>query len=270
VTWKYRTLYDGKEMPDSPTAIIREATAQRMSPSDYAAKKYDFAGREKAKRDTDQKAHDDAIRKETEEKKDREWSEKMSSNPDLRRGEVSGFSTLQKAVDAKQRPNPLGMTREERHRATSQAIQKDIATNAVAVIDAGTGKIRGLIPTGWYPNGLALSPVADVLYVSNADRANPVWLAFPVRADGELGPPREIFDARAQIAAGLPGVPDGLEVDAAGHIFAAAPGGVHVLMPDGTRLGTLWTGVATGNVHVTPGMLFVAANDTVYRIPLAH
>ena len=48
----------------------------------------------------------------------------------------------------------------------------------------------------------------------------------------------------------------------------AGAGGVHVLAPDGTRLGTLWTGVATGNVHVTPSVLFVTANDTVYRIPL--
>jgi gluconolactonase len=120
------------------------------------------------------------------------------------------------------------------------------------------------------PNGLALSPAGDVLYVANADRANPVWLAFPVDGAGRLGAPRTLFDARAQVAAGLPGVPDGLEVDAAGRIFAAAPGGVHVLLPDGTRLGTLWTGVATGNVHVTPGVLFVTANDTVYRIPLAR
>jgi gluconolactonase len=118
------------------------------------------------------------------------------------------------------------------------------------------------------PNGLSLSPAGDALYVANADRANPVWLAFPVGADGELGAPRTFFDARAQVAAGLPGVPDGLEVDAAGRIFAAAPGGVHVLLPDGTRLGTLWTGVATGNVHVTPGALFIAANDTIYRVPL--
>jgi gluconolactonase len=118
------------------------------------------------------------------------------------------------------------------------------------------------------PNGLALAPAGDVLYVANADRANPVWLAFPVGSDGTLGAPRTLFDARAQVAAGLPGVPDGLEVDAAGRIFAAAPGGVHVLLADGTRLGTLWTGVATGNVHVTASALFVTANDTVYRLPL--
>jgi gluconolactonase len=120
------------------------------------------------------------------------------------------------------------------------------------------------------PNGLALSPAGDVLYVANAERTNPVWLAFPVDGAGRLGAPRTLFDARQWVAQGLAGVPDGLEVDAAGRIFAAAPGGVHVLAPDGTRLGSLWTGVATGNVHVTRGVLFVTANDTVYRLPLVH
>jgi tRNA(Ser,Leu) C12 N-acetylase TAN1 len=46
---------------DSPTTIIREATAQRMSPADYAAKKYDFAGKEAAKRAEEQKKHDDFV-----------------------------------------------------------------------------------------------------------------------------------------------------------------------------------------------------------------
>jgi gluconolactonase len=147
---------------------------------------------------------------------------------------------------------------------------KELSFQGVYRLRASDGSLELLTDQVRAPNGLALSPAGDFLYVSNADRANPVWLAFPVGAGGKLGSPREIFDARAQIAAGLPGVPDGLEVDAGGHLFAAAPGGVHVLLPDGTRLGTLWTGVATGNVHVTPGMLFVAANDTVYRLPLAH
>jgi hypothetical protein len=43
--WKYRTLY-GSEMPESPTKLAEEATAQRMSILDYAAKKYNFAAKE--------------------------------------------------------------------------------------------------------------------------------------------------------------------------------------------------------------------------------
>ncbi len=38
--------------------------------------------------------------------------------------------------------------------------------NAVAVMDAATGKVRGLIPTAWYPNGLALSGDGKHLAVS--------------------------------------------------------------------------------------------------------
>jgi gluconolactonase len=146
---------------------------------------------------------------------------------------------------------------------------KELPFQGVYRLRAADGALELLTDAVRAPNGLALAPGGDMLYVANADRANPVWLAFPVDGAGRLGAPRTLFDARREVAAGLAGVPDGLEVDAAGRIFAAAPGGVHVLLPDGTRLGTLWTGVATGNVHVTPSALFITANDTVYRVPLA-
>src|SRR5882724_6123508 len=71
-TWKYRSLY-GTEMPDAPTAIIREASAQRMDPATYAAKKYDFAGKEAAKRADEQKKHDDQIRSEAKAEADKQW-----------------------------------------------------------------------------------------------------------------------------------------------------------------------------------------------------
>jgi YVTN family beta-propeller protein len=38
--------------------------------------------------------------------------------------------------------------------------------NAVAQMDAKTGRIEGLIPTAWYPNGLAISPDQKLLAVS--------------------------------------------------------------------------------------------------------
>src|SRR6266851_6135617 len=90
LTWKYQSLY-GTPMPDSPTALIAEANAQRMDPVSYAAKKYDFAGKEAAKKAAEQKAHDDAIVKATEDKKDKEWAEKFGNNPMIRQAEVSKF-----------------------------------------------------------------------------------------------------------------------------------------------------------------------------------
>jgi gluconolactonase len=145
---------------------------------------------------------------------------------------------------------------------------KELPFQGVYRLRAGSRDLELVTGSVRAPNGVALSPAGDLLYVSNADRAKPVWLAFSVGSDGRVGASRAIFDATPWVEQGLPGVPDGLEVDSAGRIFAAAPGGVHVLAPDGTRLGTLWTGVATGNVHVTRSLLFVTANDTVYRIPL--
>ncbi|MGC1416774.1 MAG: hypothetical protein WA817_15925 [Candidatus Acidiferrum sp.] len=127
-TWKYRQLF-GTEMPDSPTAIIREAAAAHMSPSEFAAKKYDFAGREKAAAEQKQKEHDEAIRKEAVAQVTKEFTERTGSNPMIRQAEVSRFTDVAKAVKSGERKDPLTMTREQRHGVTRQAIQKEIAAN---------------------------------------------------------------------------------------------------------------------------------------------
>lgn len=126
LTWKYQSLY-GKPMPDSPTVLIAEANAQRLDPISYAAKKYDFAGKEAAMKAEEQKKHDDAIRAEAKSASDKEWAEKVGSNPMIRQAEVSKFSTLDKAVRANERPDPLTMTREQRHVATRNSIMKEAA-----------------------------------------------------------------------------------------------------------------------------------------------
>ena len=52
--------------------------------------------------------------------------------------------------------------------------------NAVAVIDTtGPGKIRGLIPTAWYPNSLALDPSGRYLAVSSLLGAGSGWRESP-------------------------------------------------------------------------------------------
>jgi gluconolactonase len=119
------------------------------------------------------------------------------------------------------------------------------------------------------PNGIGFSPDGKTLYVSNADRSWPVWMTYPVREDGSLGEGRVFADGRAWLAR-FPGVPDGLDVDAAGNVFAAGPGGVYVFAPDGTHLGTLRTGVATSNVafDADGAELYITADRAVHRIRL--
>lgn len=127
---KYRTLF-GKEMPDAPTEFFKEAESQHLHPIAYAEKKYGFTAREKQIREEDQKKHDDAIRAEVSAAKDKEWAEKIGNNPNVRQAEASKFSVLDKAVKDGARPDPLKMTPQERHAASSRAIQAEIARNTV-------------------------------------------------------------------------------------------------------------------------------------------
>jgi gluconolactonase len=117
------------------------------------------------------------------------------------------------------------------------------------------------------PNGIAFSPDAEVLYVSNAEPRRPIWMAYEVLADGTLGPGRQFAEASAWVKAG-DGVPDGLKTDRSGHLFAAGPGGIHVFAPDGARLGRIETGVPTGNLNWggDGSVLYIAANHRILRL----
>lgn len=98
------------------------------------------------------------------------------------------------------------------------------------------------------PNGIAFSPDERTLYVANSDPKRAIWMAYPVKEDGTLGPGRVFADVTSMVSRDLPGVPDGLKVDARGNLWATGPGGVHIYSPDGKRLGRIDTGEATANV----------------------
>jgi gluconolactonase len=69
---------------------------------------------------------------------------------------------------------------------------------------------------------------------------------------------------------GRKGSPDGLKVDAAGNVFATAPGGVAVFAADGTYLGRIDTGEATANCAFGDDgrTLYVTADMYLGRIRL--
>jgi gluconolactonase len=86
------------------------------------------------------------------------------------------------------------------------------------------------------PNGLAFSPDEKHLYVDNWEESRKVVLRYDVHADGTLSAPATFFDMTS-----TPGeiCLDGLKVDAAGNVLVSGPGGVWVLSPAGTHLGTI-------------------------------
>jgi gluconolactonase len=119
------------------------------------------------------------------------------------------------------------------------------------------------------PNGIAFSPDERKLYVSNADMNNAIWMVCDVKPDGTITNGKILFNATSWTKT-RPGVPDGMKIDTNGNLFAAGPGGIHVITPDGIHLGSIETGVATGNLAwgEDGSTLFITSSRTVYRLKL--
>ena len=117
------------------------------------------------------------------------------------------------------------------------------------------------------PNGIAFSPDEKTLYVSNAEPTHAVWLAYAVNDDGTIANGRVLFDA-TEFAKTRKGAPDGMKVDREGNLFAAGPGGIYVIAPEGTLLGRIELGVATANCAwgEDGSVLYIAASTAIYRI----
>jgi gluconolactonase len=110
------------------------------------------------------------------------------------------------------------------------------------------GKVTLLTKELKFPNGVALSPDEKTLYVAQSDVTAALWMAYPLHPDGTLAPGRILADVTAMAGSGkYKGLPDGLKVDSKGNLWATAPGGVHVMSPEGKLLGRLETFVPTGN-----------------------
>jgi len=120
------------------------------------------------------------------------------------------------------------------------------------------------------PNGIALAPDERTLYVANSDPEHAVWMAFALSPDGRVDAGRVFFDATADVGRG-PGLPDGMKVDREGNLFATGPGGVLVLAPDGTHLGTIRPGHATANCAWggDGSVLYLTADSYLARIRLS-
>lgn len=129
------------------------------------------------------------------------------------------------------------------------------------------GKLTLLTTEVKAPNGIAFSPDEKKLYV--ADSARALWFVFDVKKDGTLSRGKVLFDGTEE-SKGRTGVADSLKVDIYGNIFAAAPGGLFILAPDGTLLGRFNLGTATGNCAwgEDGSTLFITSNHILYRIRL--
>ena len=147
---------------------------------------------------------------------------------------------------------------------------KEMPFNGVYRLDP-QGQVNLIAKDLTRPNGVALSPDLQTLYVSQSDPARPIILAYPLDIEGGVNDePRLLQDFSAEVAQKLPGYPDGLKVAKTGHLFASGPGGVHVLAPDGKRLGLIATGKAIANCAFGEDgrTLFLTSSDMIARVRL--
>ena len=130
------------------------------------------------------------------------------------------------------------------------------------------GDLELLVRDQTRPNGIALSPDESTLYVANSDpENNHVWMAYDLSENG-VSNGRVFYDINDQDDAGAA---DGMKVDRAGHLFATGPGGVWIIAPDGTHLGTIITPEVTANVGWGDdgSTLYMTSSTGLYRIGLS-
>jgi gluconolactonase len=116
------------------------------------------------------------------------------------------------------------------------------------------------------PNGLAFSPDERYLYVGNWDPERKVVMRYELGQDDEVIGSSVLFDMTG--ADGEDAI-DGLKVDQAGNVYTCGPGGIWVISPDGTHLGTLHLPESPHNLawgDEDGRALYVTALTSVYRI----
>jgi gluconolactonase len=118
------------------------------------------------------------------------------------------------------------------------------------------------------PNGIAFSPDERYLYVANWDPKKKVVMRYPVNADATLGTGEVFFDMTS--APGEDAL-DGVKVDVRGNLYVSGPGGLWILSPQGTHLGTIAGPEHPHNLAwggEDGRTLFLTAQTGLYRVRL--
>ena len=155
----------------------------------------------------------------------------------------------------------------EGHKAESE-----IGDCLVFRFDPRTDELEAM--TDWVeePNRPRVLTDESVLYVADTSAAlredgsgNHHIVAFDVIGGRRLADPRVFYVEEA-------GLPDGFRVDVAGNVWTSASDGIHVVAPDGRRLGKLPVPERTSNcVFAGPkaDRLFITGVDVAVRVDVA-
>lgn len=143
-----------------------------------------------------------------------------------------------------------------------QPAEREQPVNGVYRILAD-GALELLVDDFDRPNGLAFSPDESVLYIDDSPRRH--VRAFDVQPDGSLANSRIIADMDHP----QPGSPDGMKIDAEGHLYVTGATGVWVFEPDGELLGVVVTPERPANCAWGDDdrqSLYITAQTSLYRV----
>jgi hypothetical protein len=150
IQWKHQMLY-GRPLPVSPSDLIKQADALKLSPMEYAARTFKFAEKEEEMRQLAVKAHDDEIANRVAQEKQKEYevkeaalradfaaekktlAERVGNNPELRVSGPAKIADVRAAMKTGDVKDPVKLTEAERRAATRQLIRKDLEAQESAV-----------------------------------------------------------------------------------------------------------------------------------------
>jgi gluconolactonase len=131
------------------------------------------------------------------------------------------------------------------------------------------GDVTLLVDTLKWPNGIALSQDEKTVYINNSDPDFPVIYSYQFDDKGKLTDGKVFFNF-TEIIKEKPGSPDGLKLHKSGNLFAAGPGGVTVISPEGKLLASINTGRPTANCafDTEQNYLYMTAQEALMRVKL--
>ena len=124
------------------------------------------------------------------------------------------------------------------------------------------GKVTIAIKDIPSPNGLAFSPGEKYLY---ANASNTIR-RYDVQPDDTMTNSQLLIDLRTDKS---PGATDGMRVDVKGNIYSSGPGGLWIISPDGTHLGTIRIPEGFANMSFGDSddkTLYIGGRTTIYKI----
>lgn len=132
------------------------------------------------------------------------------------------------------------------------------------------GELIKVIDDVEFPNGLALSPDGQTLYV--ADTQGSHILAYDVNEEGGLSNGRNFAEVELAEGSEISGA-DGMTTDNQGNLYVATTQGlgVQVFTPKGRHIGNITVPSVSNNVSFggeSGNLLYISAQDGIYRIGL--